>query len=96
MVPFRIHRKFFICRTQKISNTVPKNTPIAHNGAVNGILFCDDGKHLISFGCHDGRTRKWDIFSGINKKVKFPKLFDYRDSCAQRHGPSYPSKKIYK
>ena len=55
-------------------NIVPMNTPIAHNGAVNGILFCDDGKHLISFGCHDGRTRKWDIFSGINKKLKFPKL----------------------
>ena len=48
--------------------------PIAHNGAVNGLLFCDDGKSLISFGCHDGRTRKWDISSGINKKIKFPKL----------------------
>ena len=48
--------------------------PIAHNGAVNGILFCDDGKHLISFGCHDGRIRKWDTLSGINKKIKFPKL----------------------
>ena len=56
------------------SNNVPKNIPIAHNGTVNGILFCDDGKHLISFGCHDGRTRKWDIFSGFNKKIKFPKL----------------------
>ena len=47
---------------------------VAHNGAANGILFCDDGKHLISFGCHDGRIRKWDVSTGINKKVEFPKL----------------------
>ena len=64
--------KKIILNSKNVS--VPKSTPIAHNGTVNGILFCDDGKHLISFGCHDGRTRKWDIFSGINKKVKFQKL----------------------
>ena len=56
------------------NNATSKDTPVAHNGTVNGILFCDDGKHLISFGCHDGRTRKWDLTSGINKKVRFQKL----------------------
>ena len=50
------------------------SAPVAHNGAVNGILFCDDGKHLVSYGCQDGRLRKWDVINGINKKVKFPKL----------------------
>ena len=58
--------------TEHLNST--SNIPIAHNGAVNGILFCDDGKHLLSYGCHDGRIRKWDTLSGINKKIKFPKL----------------------
>ena len=38
----------------KKNNHTDMNIPIAHNGAVNGLSFSDDGKHLISFGCHDG------------------------------------------
>ena len=60
--------------TEKCVNSYRGSLPIAHNGSVNGVLFCDDGKHLISYGCHDGRIRKWDTLSGINTKTKFPKL----------------------
>ena len=45
-----------------------------------GLAFSSTGRHLISYGCYDGRIRKWDILSGINTKTAFNSLskIDYK------------------
>ncbi|KAL8934426.1 MAG: hypothetical protein Q9216_005916 [Gyalolechia sp. 2 TL-2023] len=42
----------------------------AHTDAVNGIVWSDDGRHLITAG-HDERVRVWDMESGANALSHF-------------------------
>ena len=42
----------------------------AHNGAVNGTTWTDDGRYLISVG-HDERMRVWDMVTGANTLANF-------------------------
>jgi DNA excision repair protein ERCC-8 len=42
----------------------------AHVGAVNGIVWADDGRHLISTG-HDERVRVWNTITGANTLANF-------------------------
>jgi DNA excision repair protein ERCC-8 len=42
----------------------------AHSGAVNGIVWSDDGQYLVSTG-HDERMRVWDMTSGANTLAHF-------------------------
>lgn len=42
----------------------------AHNGAVNGIVWSEDGRYLISAG-HDERMRVWDMTTGANTLANF-------------------------
>ncbi|KAI5358952.1 putative DNA excision repair protein Rad28/ERCC8/Ckn1/ATCSA-1 [Septoria linicola] len=42
----------------------------AHNGAVNGVSWTDDGRFLVTAG-HDERVRVWDIDAGANTLVNF-------------------------
>lgn len=42
----------------------------AHNGVVNGIMWGDDGSHLVSTG-HDERMRVWDMHTGANTLANF-------------------------
>lgn len=44
---------------------------IAHNGAVNGLAFTEDGRHLLTLGRFEGRIRKWDTLDGHNTKTPF-------------------------
>ena len=42
----------------------------AHAGAVNGVVWSEDGRWLVSVG-HDERMRVWDVWSGANTLVNF-------------------------
>jgi DNA excision repair protein ERCC-8 len=42
----------------------------AHRGPVNGLLWTEDGAHLISCG-HDARIRVWDTYTGANTLANF-------------------------
>jgi DNA excision repair protein ERCC-8 len=42
----------------------------AHRGAVNGLTWTEDGRHLISVG-HDECMRVWDMISGANTLANF-------------------------
>lgn len=42
----------------------------AHNGAVNGIIWTNDGRYLVSIG-HDERMRVWDMGTGANTLANF-------------------------
>lgn len=42
----------------------------AHTGAVNGIVWTDDGNYLVTAG-HDQRVRVWDMMSGRNTLASF-------------------------
>ncbi|KAF1929590.1 WD40 repeat-like protein [Didymella exigua CBS 183.55] len=42
----------------------------AHRGAVNGLVWTEDGKHLVSTG-HDQRIRVWDTLSYANTLANF-------------------------
>lgn len=42
----------------------------AHNGAVNGLTWTDDGQYLITAG-HDQRVRVWDAATGANTLASF-------------------------
>lgn len=44
---------------------------MAHKGSVNGVAFSCSGRYLITYGCYDGRIRKWDLLTGINTKTRF-------------------------
>jgi len=50
-----------------LPNAVPGK---AHQGAVNGIAWTEDGYHLITAG-HDERIRVWDTDTGANTLVNF-------------------------
>ena len=34
---------------------------MAHKGSLNGLTFSNTSRHLVTYGCFDGRVRKWDI-----------------------------------
>lgn len=42
----------------------------AHIGACNGVVWTEDGKHLVTAG-HDERVRVWDVGSGANTLAHF-------------------------
>jgi DNA excision repair protein ERCC-8 len=42
----------------------------SHRGAVNGIVWTDDGRHLVSVG-HDECMRVWDMITGANTLANF-------------------------
>jgi len=42
----------------------------AHNGAVNGLVWTEEGQHLVSTG-HDERMRVWDMINGANTLANF-------------------------
>ncbi|KAL0257879.1 hypothetical protein SLS55_007046 [Diplodia seriata] len=42
----------------------------AHNGAVNGVVWTDDGRHVITTG-HDERVRVWNTATGANTLASF-------------------------
>ena len=42
----------------------------AHNGAVNGLTWTDEGRYLVSAG-HDERMRVWDMVRGANTLANF-------------------------
>ncbi|KAI9763883.1 MAG: hypothetical protein M1839_006122 [Geoglossum umbratile] len=42
----------------------------AHVGAVNGVVWTEDGDHIISTG-HDERVRVWDVAKGANTLASF-------------------------
>lgn len=48
----------------------PRQRGQAHVGPVNGIVWTDDGRHLVSTG-HDERVRVWDMSVGANTLVNF-------------------------
>ena len=50
---------------------------LAHKGSLNGLAFSNTSRHLITYGCFDGRLRKWSLLDGHNTKTPFepgPKL----------------------
>jgi DNA excision repair protein ERCC-8 len=47
-----------------------RDTGKAHQGAVNGITWTDDGNHIVSAG-HDERLRVWDAATGANTLASF-------------------------
>ena len=42
----------------------------AHNGAVNGVVWTEDGRYLVSVG-YDERMRVWDMITGANTLAHF-------------------------
>lgn len=49
----------------------------SHNGAVNGVVWSEDGRHLVSNG-HDERMRVWNMSTGANTLANFgPGLKNY-------------------
>ncbi|KAK8175885.1 WD40-repeat-containing domain protein [Phyllosticta citrichinensis] len=42
----------------------------AHSEAANGVVWSEDGRHLVSTG-HDERVRVWDVITGANTLVNF-------------------------
>ncbi|KAI9852165.1 MAG: hypothetical protein M1838_001628 [Thelocarpon superellum] len=48
----------------------PREQGKAHTGAVNGVVWSDDGTHLVSTG-HDQRIRVWDTDTGANTLATF-------------------------
>lgn len=42
----------------------------AHNGAVNGVTWTEDGRYLVSVG-HDESMRVWDMITGANTLANF-------------------------
>ena len=48
----------------------PRSQGKAHVGACNGVVWTDDGKHLVTAG-HDERVRVWDVGVGANALAHF-------------------------
>lgn len=48
----------------------PANRGKAHSGAVNGLVWTDDGRHLVTTGL-DERVRVWDMSTGANTLASF-------------------------
>ncbi|KAF2671460.1 WD40 repeat-like protein [Microthyrium microscopicum] len=52
------------------SGARPAGRGRAHTGTVNGVVFTEDGRHLVSTG-HDERIRVWDMQTGANTLANF-------------------------
>jgi DNA excision repair protein ERCC-8 len=52
------------------TNARSRDTGKAHQGAVNGLTWTDDGYHLVSAG-HDERVRVWNAAQGSNTLASF-------------------------
>jgi DNA excision repair protein ERCC-8 len=61
----------------------------AHNGAVNGLVWTEDGRHIVSAG-HDEKIRVWDVIKGANTLASFGPLVRNRElrSCVPCLAPS--------
>jgi DNA excision repair protein ERCC-8 len=57
----------------------------AHCGSTNGLVFCDDGLHLISYGGFEAKLRRWDLTSGRNTKTPFVKLQKRSSSSSSKN-----------
>ncbi|KAF2098682.1 WD40 repeat-like protein [Rhizodiscina lignyota] len=42
----------------------------AHNGPVNGVVWTEDGRHVVTVG-HDEKIRVWDVIRGANTLANF-------------------------
>ena len=51
-------------------NARPRNHGKAHIGACNGVVWTEDGRHLVTVG-HDERVRVWDVGVGANALSHF-------------------------
>ena len=54
-------------------NARPRNQGKAHIGACNGVVWTEDGRHLVTAG-HDERVRVWDVGVGANALSHFGPL----------------------
>ncbi|KAF2090515.1 WD40 repeat-like protein, partial [Saccharata proteae CBS 121410] len=45
----------------------------AHMGAANGVIWTEDGRHVVTTG-HDNKVRVWDTITGANTLVNFGPL----------------------
>lgn len=54
-------------------NARPRNQGKAHVGACNGVIWTEDGRHLVTAG-HDERVRVWDVGVGANALSHFGPL----------------------
>ncbi|EUC44522.1 hypothetical protein COCMIDRAFT_97933 [Bipolaris oryzae ATCC 44560] len=54
------------------SMSLPRNATVkqAHRGPVNGLVWTEDGRHLVTCG-HDARIRVWDTDTGSNTLANF-------------------------
>lgn len=43
---------------------------VAHHGAVNGVVWTDDARHVVTAG-HDEKVRVWDVSRGANTLANF-------------------------
>ncbi|KAF9692670.1 hypothetical protein EKO04_009344 [Ascochyta lentis] len=57
-------------QTPSFSQRQPHGQAQAHRGAVNGLVWTEDGRHLVSAG-HDARIRVWDTFTYANTLANF-------------------------
>ena len=55
---------------ERRKNTQARNHDKAHIGAYNGVVWTNDGRHLVTAG-HDERVRVWDIRVGANALSHF-------------------------
>jgi len=55
----------------------PQEWRKAHAGPVNGVVWVEDGKHVVTAG-HDERVRVWDIITGANTLANFGALIRNR------------------
>lgn len=45
----------------------------SHKGPVQGLVWTQDGRQLVSLG-QDRRLRRWDVTRGLNMKTRFPEI----------------------
>ncbi|KAJ4347466.1 hypothetical protein N0V95_005387 [Ascochyta clinopodiicola] len=57
-------------QTPSYSQHQPHGQAQAHRGAVNGLVWTEDGRHLVSAG-HDQRIRVWDTLTYANTLANF-------------------------
>lgn len=52
----------------------------AHNGTVNGVVWTDDGRYIVSTG-HDERMRVWEMTTGANTLANFGPMLKNRHAA---------------
>jgi DNA excision repair protein ERCC-8 len=61
----------------------PRGRGRAHDGAVNGVVWTDDGRFLVTAG-HDEQMRVWDMATGANSHVSFGQMLRNRSPAQLR------------